>query len=128
MENNIKEAKRKRAVLLSGMRAQTYDLMRNLLSPSKPGDRSYEDLVKLLKDYFQPKTIKIMQRWIFNARNRKPDKSVSDYVTALRKLTQDCNISDSSTVMLKDWLVCSIDDEGVQWKLLVEDTLTLIKH
>lgn len=58
--NDIKEAERKRAVLLSSVGAQTYALMRNLLSPNKPGDRTYEELVKLLKDHFQPKTSEII--------------------------------------------------------------------
>lgn len=64
--NDIKEAEWKRPVLLSSVGAQTYALMRNLLSPNKPGD---EDLVKLLKDHFEPKTSELMQRWKFNTRD-----------------------------------------------------------
>ena len=125
--NDIKEAEQKRAVLLSGVGAQTYTLMRNLLSPNKTGDRTYEELVKLLKDHFQPKTSEIMQRWKFNTRNRKPDESVTDYVAELRKLAQDCNFGDSLTVMLRDRLVCGINDDSIQRRLRSEDTLMFDK-
>ena len=101
--------------------------MRNLLSPNKPGDSTYEELVKLLKDHFQSKTSEIMQRWKFNTRNRKPDESVSDYMAELRKLAQDCNFGDSLTVMLRDQLVCGINDDNIQRRLLSEDTLTFDK-
>lgn len=70
MANDIKDEDKKRAVLLSGVGPQTYAL-RNLLSPDKPGDRSYIQLVRLLKNHFHPKPSEIMQWWKFNTRNRK---------------------------------------------------------
>ena len=44
MANDMKEAEQKRVVLLSDVGAQTYALMRNLLSLIKPGDRTHEDI------------------------------------------------------------------------------------
>ena len=49
--NKIEEPERKRAILLSSVGSQTYSLIRNLLSPAKPGDKSYDDLVNLLKEH-----------------------------------------------------------------------------
>ena len=80
MANIRKEAEQKRPVLLSGLGAQTYVLVRNLLSLNEQGDCSYKDLIKLLKNNFQPKTSETMQRWKFTVRNMKPDESVSIYV------------------------------------------------
>ena len=53
--NKIEEPERKRAILLSSVGSQTYSLIRNLLSPAKPGDKSYDDLVNLLKGTLQSK-------------------------------------------------------------------------
>ncbi|XP_036071205.1 uncharacterized protein LOC118597883 [Oryzias melastigma] len=122
--NGINDADKKRAVLLSSVGAQTYALMRNLLSPVKPGERSYQELVNLLKDHFHPKPSEITQRWKFNTRNRKHDESVVDYVAELRKLAQDCNFGNTLTVMLRDRLVCGINEDRIQRKLLSEDGLT----
>lgn len=51
----IDDAGRWKAILLSSVGSQTYSLMRNLVSPAKPGDKSFEELVKLLKDHFNPR-------------------------------------------------------------------------
>ncbi|KAL3969421.1 ER membrane protein complex subunit 3 [Sarotherodon galilaeus] len=125
--NDIKEEEKKRAVLLSCVGTQTYALIRNLLSPVKPGDRSYAELVGLLDNHFHPKPSEIVQRWKFNTWNRRPEESVGDYVAELRKLAQDCNFGDSLTVMLRDRLVCGISDDRIQRRLLAEDSLTFEK-
>lgn len=68
-----------------------------------------------------------MQRWKFNTRNRKSDETVGDYVAELRKLAQDCNYGESLTVMLRDRLVCGINDDRIQRRLLSDDGLTFDK-
>lgn len=93
--NDVEEPEKKRAILLSCVGAQTYTLMRNLLSPERPGSKSYEDLVSLLKNHFNPKPSEIVQRWKFNSRNRHFDESIVEYVAELRKLAQDCNFGDT---------------------------------
>lgn len=122
--NDVEEPEKKRAILLSCVGAQTYTLMRNLLSPERPGSKSYEDLVSLLKNHFNPKPSEIVQRWKFNSRNRHFDESIVEYVAELRKLAQDCNFGDTLTVMLRDRLVCGVNDDSIQRRLLAEEELT----
>ena len=68
--NDIKVAERKRAILLSSVGSRTYSLMRNLLSPEKPGEKSYEELANLLQSHYNPKPSEIVQRFKFNSRTR----------------------------------------------------------
>lgn len=124
--NDIDAADKKRAILLSGVRAQTYSLIRNLLSPEKPGDKSFEDLVKLLQNHYNPKPSEIVERFKFNSRNRKTDETVGDYVAELRKLAKDCNYGDALSQMLRDRLVCGINENAIQRRLLSESQLTFI--
>ncbi len=98
--------------------------MRNLLSPDKSVAKSFEELVSLLKNHFNPKTSEIIQGWKFNSRNRRHDESLVEYVAELRKLAQDCNFGDTLTVMLRDRLVCGVNDDSIQRRLLSEDGLT----
>ena len=44
------DAERRRAVLLTVCSAPTYSLIKDLLAPAKPSDKSYEELVNLVKD------------------------------------------------------------------------------
>ncbi len=58
--------------------------MRNLLSPDKPGDKSFSELVELLKKHYNPTPSEIVQRFKFNSQNRQPNETVADYVAVLR--------------------------------------------
>ncbi|KAI4903740.1 hypothetical protein NFI96_023318, partial [Prochilodus magdalenae] len=53
--NDITNAAKKHDILLSSVGSQTYSLMRNLLSPAKPGEKTYDELVELLKAHYNPK-------------------------------------------------------------------------
>lgn len=54
--NEITDASRQKAVLLSSVGNQT----------ARPGDKTFDELVRLLKDHFNPKPSEIVQRFKFN--------------------------------------------------------------
>lgn len=118
MANDIEDLEKRRAVLLSCCGPATYSLLRSLVSPAKPGEKSYAELVKTLRDHFNPKPSEIVQRFKFNTRTRRQGESIADYVAALRKLATDCNYGDSLLQMLRDRLVCGVNDDSIQRKLL----------
>ncbi len=122
--NDIDEGDKKKSIMLSVVGAQTYSLMRNLLSPAKPGEKTFEQLVTLLKNHFNPKPSEIVQRFKFDSCMRKPTESVAEYVAELRKLAQDCNYGETLPRMLRDRLVCGINDDHIQRRLLSETSLT----
>ena len=80
--------------------------------------------MSLLTTHLNPQPSEIVQRWKFNSRNRKPEESIIEYVADLRKLAQDCNYGDTLTVMLRDRLVCGVNDDKIQRSLLLEEILT----
>ncbi len=53
--------------------------------------------------------------------------AVLDYVAILRKLAHDCNYGEKLTEMLRDRLVCGINDDRIQHRLLDETDLTFEK-
>lgn len=125
--NRIEDADRKRAILLSSVGSRTYSLMRMLLSPGKPGDKSYDELTALLQSHYNPKSSEIVERFKFNSRTRAANETVMEYVAALRKLAQHCNYGDALKEMLRDRLVCGVADDRIQRRLLAEPGLTLEK-
>lgn len=52
--NEIANTDRKKSAFLAVIGMTTYMLVRNLVSPAKPGEKSYNELVKALKDHFNP--------------------------------------------------------------------------
>ena len=71
--NKVTDNELKRATLLSVIGPQTFKLLRNLITPDKPGDKTYDKLVKALTDHFSPKQSEIVQWSKFYNRSRKPD-------------------------------------------------------
>ena len=64
-----------------------------------------------------------MQRFKFNSRFRQPGESVSNFVSELRSLAEFCNFGSTLDDMLHDRLVCGINDDNIQRRLLSEDKL-----
>ncbi|KAI7802842.1 hypothetical protein IRJ41_020318 [Triplophysa rosa] len=111
MANEIDDEGKQRAILISVVGAQTYE-------------RSYQQLVTMLKDHFNPQPSEIVQRFKFDLRTKKPTETMTEYVAELRCLAQDCNYGATLNQMLRDRLVCGIDDDRIQRRLLSETNLT----
>ena len=93
--NGVDDADKKRSVLLTVIGAATYKTLRNILSPEKPGEKPYAELVESLSKYFKPTPSEIVERFKFHSRVRKAGESISTYVAQLKLLTPDFYIMHS---------------------------------
>ena len=118
---------KKAPAILSLMGPKTYALLKSLCSPDKPGEQSYDNIVKKLKDHLNPKPLEIAERFRFHKRDQKEDESVGDFVAIIRKLTTHCNFGAFQDDMLRDRLVCGLKSEQIQNKLLTQEDLTFAK-
>ena len=124
--NEIEEDSKKKAILLSSVGAGTYKVIKSLAMPNKPAEKTFNEIVALLKEHETPKPNKIAERFKFNMRDRKDGESLSQYLAELRRLTEHCDYGDQLENMLRDRLVCGIKHERIQQRLLSEgDSLTL---
>ena len=81
----------KKSILLSCSGTATYDLLKNLLQPDSPNDKTYDELDKVLFDYFNPKSGTSVHRFKFNTRVRETGESVASYVAALNTVIMELN-------------------------------------
>ena len=125
--NDINAPEKRRAVFLSVCGASTYELIRSLVAPDKPTDKTLVELTKLVKDHLTPRPSSIVQRFHFNVRTQSENESVSQYVAELRKLAETCEFDASLENMLRDRLVCGLRDPKTQRRLLAESQLTFGK-
>ena len=66
-----------------------------------------------------------MQRFHFHTRVRKKDEAVAIYLAELKSLAQKCNFKAGTLhEMLRDRLVCGINEDSIQKRLLSETKLT----
>ena len=97
------------------------------MAPEQPKEKSYNDLVAVLKKHFEPKPIVIAERFHFHRRAQAVGESISEYMAELRKLTIHCHFVEYLDETLRDCLVCGLRNEAIQRKLLTEADLTVAR-
>ena len=125
--NAIEDPAKKRSFLLSACGTGTYKLIKTLFSPAEVTTKSFDDIVKLVQDHFQPKPSVIMRRFRFNTSVRQPAESVTAFVARLRDLATHCEYGDAMKEMIRDRLVCGIRNDGLQRSLLAINNLSFEK-
>ena len=78
-------------------------------------------------DTSKPAPSEIVERFRFNSRFRKPGESIAAFIAELRALAEFCNFGDMLEAMLRDRIVCGINDDSIQRRLLSESKLDYAK-
>ena len=112
--NDVRTANKKWAVLLSTVVGQTYQLIRNLLAPTKPTEQTFAQIVNAVQKHHHPRPSVAVHRFSFHSRSRRTGENVSTYVAELRKLSEYCNFGNTFNDMLRDRLVCGTANQGIQ--------------
>jgi hypothetical protein len=126
--NNINEAERKRAALITSFGTIAHTALRNLVAPTTPLEVDYDDIVKKLSDYYMEPTNPMVERCHFYDRSRKKGETVSAFLAELRALADKCDFGTNLQTMLRDRLVCGINDDKMQRRLLSEPHKDLTLH
>ena len=123
--NGITEDVQKRATFLLVAGPAVYKQLSSLITPAKPADLPFERILEALTKYYSPRPSEIVERFKFHSRVRKSGESVSAFVSELRSMSKFCNFGATLEDMLRDRLVCGINEEHIQKRLLSEPNLTL---
>ena len=113
--------------LLTVVGSKPYSLLRGLVSPELPKDKTNDELVDLLKKHFDQKPIVIAEHFHFYQRNQKSGESIAEYLAALRRLASRCKFGTFLTEALRNKLVCGMHSESIIKVLLTKANLTLDK-
>jgi hypothetical protein len=119
--NGIDNADKKRAILLSSVGPRTYKLLSDLVSPQTPSQKTFDELCVVLKDHYKPREPVMVSRFNFNKRDRKENKTITEYIRELRKLAKECQYGNNLSTMLRDRLAVGVNHEAIQRKLLSEE-------
>ncbi|XP_069134210.1 uncharacterized protein [Argopecten irradians] len=108
---------------LSVIGRKTYSLLKSIAAPGKPVELTYAQILQFLNG--QPSVI--AERFRFHKRDQRQDEGIMSHVAEIRKLSLHCNFGDNLNDTQRDRLVCGINTENIQKRLLSERTLTLDK-
>ena len=118
-------ADKKVSTLLTVIGPGNYGIIRSLVAPALPKEKSYDQLVAVLVNHFQPKPLVIAERYRFYQRCQAPGETVQDFVADLRRLAITCDFGEFLDQALRDRFVCGLKSEQIQKVLLAEDGLTI---
>ena len=125
--NDVQDAAKQRAILLSVCGPRTYKLVKSLISPQKLTDKTYAQLVETLTNHFNPAPAITVSRIKFNSRVRQSSENVAMFISELRQLATKCDFGNSLEEMLHDRIVIGVHDPNIQRRLLAEPNVTLKK-
>ena len=125
--NEITNGKKKRATQLSVCGSKTYGLIRDLLQPKKPEEAEVKEIYEALEHHVSPQPSVIVERVKFLSKSRQEGEHVAEFVAGLRRLSEHCQFGTTLEDILRDRLVCGINDDRIQSGLLVERELAFEK-
>lgn len=91
----------------------------------KPSEKTFQQNVDLLKCHLNPKPLVIAERFRFHKRDQHKTESIAEYMAELRRLAEHCEFGAGLLDALRDRLVCGLDNESTQKRLLTKRDLTL---
>lgn len=86
-----------------------------------------ECLKKKFREMCNPQTNITMERHKFNTRNQRAGETIESYVSDLRIKAKSCNFGELCEELIRDRLVCGINNDHLRKVLLRDSDLTLVK-
>ena len=65
-------------------------ILRNLVSPATPKDKTLDELKTTLRSHLKPKPLAIAKRFKFHNRSQREVETVAEYTVALKELSNHC--------------------------------------
>ena len=91
-----------------------YGVLRNLLAPERPKDKSFVEVKELLISHYSPKPILVAERVKFHCRNQHESKTIAHFVVELKRLALKCEFGTFLEEALRDRLVYKLKSLKIQ--------------
>lgn len=128
--HNCNEQHTKTLMLLSSLPPELHQKAYDLCSPSDPRDQEYEELVKILTEYLDPKPSIWACQHKFISRMQEVNESITTYTSELKRLAQDCEFTcdNCKKSICNNFLtlqfIRGLRDRDIKTKILEKHTVT----
>ncbi|XP_037577020.1 uncharacterized protein LOC119459280 [Dermacentor silvarum] len=120
---NVQEEKLKKSAFITAIGKNAYKTLKDLLLPATPAEKSFEDLVKVLSDHYEPASRIIAERFRFNRRYQAEGETVATFAVALKHLAAKCKYGTFLDDALRDRFVAGLRNPAIQTGLLKKKEL-----
>ena len=111
---------KKRAALISEVGPTAFATLKDLAFPSKVLEKTYDDLIELLRKFYKQSRTSMLDRMRLHHRNQGETETVTEYIAALKKIATNCNYGDELEARLRDQFMFGLRSEKIVNRLLEE--------
>ena len=122
-----KDEKRKIKLFLYLIGRKGREIDETLSFTSEPDDRNLSHVLEGFEGHCNPKKNEIVERYKFFQRFQEPGESFERFVTDLKVLASTCNFGTLKDLLVRDRIICGIQDKQLREDLLKESDLNLEK-
>ena len=119
--NGVTDSKQKKAVLLTNLLTETYQLAKDLMAPIllREDSLTYDTIVERLQKQLKPQKSTLVAGYEFDNQAHNAGETVSQYVAVLKHLATDCKFNNAMRLeRLRVRLVSGFRDERMMSELL----------
>ena len=121
---DITDEGKKKNFLIISLGSKVFDTLSNLTAPDLPSDKTYNELVDLLKAHYVIKPSYHRSLCLFQRRVKKSSESLKELYADLKRLAKDCDFGATYDARLRDQLFMAIDSQSY-FKYLMAENLNL---
>ena len=99
---------KKVAVLISVIGKKTYGILRDLCSPDRTNDKSYDQIIELLSTHYKPRYLEVAESHHFRKIIQNEGESLASFAVRLRHAATTCNFADHLDRSLRDQFISGV--------------------
>ena len=104
--------------------SKVFSTLSDLTAPDLPSDKTYGELIDLLKAHYVTKPSYHRSLCLFQRRVKKSDESLEQLYADLKRLAKDCNFGTTFDERLRDQFFMAIDSQSY-FKFFMAENLKL---
>ena len=105
------------AVLIMGLSARQYQIVKNLVAPDTPSDKGYTELIAIIQKHYGGGRNARAERTKFRNVFRKENESIQEYSVRLKQAVRHCKFDSNLDQMLVDQLIAGVRSPSITNKL-----------
>lgn len=121
---NDKTKEKKVPLHITKLSTNVYDLLTTLCTPKQPVEETYENICEKLKTHYHPVQNHALHRAEFRKRCQKPNETIEQYITELKKLSKNDKLKNLDDEIKKNLLNGTYRDT-MKFELLKQADKTL---
>ncbi|XP_075556552.1 uncharacterized protein LOC142588603 [Dermacentor variabilis] len=114
----------KKSAFITAIGKRPYKTLKDLLLPAKPEDKSFNEIVAVLKEHYSPGSKVIAERFKFNRRYQMERQTISVFAVELRHMAARCDFGPFLDDALRDRFVAGLSEASIQDSLLKKKELS----